>query len=451
MAGRFAGKTFAGAHWFNSRMMEQPFRQGAVIGATLDDARDICVLDPESGLLAHNRRIRYLQPHTLVWPNGSRARLFGAYKPEDVERMRGRNLDYAWLDEPASWRMLEQLWPIFEMALRHGERPQAILTTTPRPRAKMFEIYNHPLTVVTHATSWDNPAISDEIKQELKREYGDSALGQQELEGKLLEEVEDAVIPLSWLYEALARRREGVPARVGVIAAGLDVARFGQDKTAIVVTQDTDILALAETEHQSVMETVGWTLDIIERWGVQTLAVDDTGVGGGVTDRLTELLEEGSGPSYYLVPVIFGARAFDHQRFHNKSSEMWWRVREACHPEAPLPLSIPGDHPLAHKLIIQLSSARRAFDSTGLRRIWVDKTGAGHFSQRLDARGRSPDLADALCLALEAWACYHAQPETERLGLFERPTFLGMDVQRALPPFSSHPLNHTNELYFAHG
>ena len=405
MAGRRSGKTFAASQWFNAKMEAAKGRRGAVVGPTQDDAREVCVLG-RSGLLAINPTIQFVQPHTLIWPNGSRARLFGAYKPEDVERFRGPEHDYIWGDEVATWRMIDSLWPMLDITLTGRNvdtRPQACLTTTPKPRLKMFELVADPEAVLTEATIRDNPHLSAEEVQRFYDEYGGTDLEAQELEGKLLQDSPEAFVPLSWLYEAAQRERK----RDGTVCAGLDIARFGHDRTALVVTVDASVLAMEERQGLSTTQVTAWALEYLKGHDIRALGVDEGGLGAGVVDQLQDLALSGELP-FSLVPVQFQQTASDPTQYHNKASEMWWRLREMASPEAAVPLALPGQHPLVNRLIMQVAGARRAWDNVGHGRVWVDKTGAGRYAGRDEGTERSPDLADALALSFEAWAVYWA-------------------------------------------
>ena len=404
MAGRGSGKTFAGSRWLDEKARQARVRV-AVVGPTQDDARETCV-EGVSGLLAVNPSIRFVKPHTLIWPNGSRGRIFGAYHPEDVERFRGPQHHYAWCDELASWRMLAKVWPMLRLGLRLGARPQAMITTTPKPRPTFMELLRDAGSEMTTATTDDNPYLAEVVRQEFYDLYGGTELGRQELQAELLEESSDAVVQLAWVWQAVERDAKSG----GLKVAGLDIARFGSHKTAITICEDTHLIAMEERRGQGLMATVGWVLDYVERFEIQALGLDDTGLGGGVTDRLAELISAGECRPFTLVPVHFASVASEPKRFHNVASEMWWRLRTVFKPDAAMPMVLPGHHPLLARLESQLSGARYALDSN--RRIWVDKTGGGHYGGREEGEAavegaESPDLADALCLAMEAWSVYY--------------------------------------------
>ena len=235
----------------------------------------------------------------------------------------------------------------------------------------------------------------------------------------------DSVIPLAWVEEAM--RREASVAGGGTIAAGCDLARKGKDMNALAIISDGDLFALEEWSDPSLMSTVGRLLRAIEAHGIQVLALDDTGLGGGVTDRLAELLgsDEYDGPDFLLVPVNFSTKARSAKEFHNKPSELWWTLRENLSPEAAEPMTLRGEVRLLSRLSSQLTKARYHYDSTGMGRIWVDKLGKiGERGHAEAAEPESPDLAEALCLALEGWLVYHTYQPVRRETVHYRESFL---------------------------
>lgn len=178
------------------------------------------------------------------------------------------------------------------------------------------------------------------------------------------------------------------------IAIGADVARSGDDMTGIAIVEDWRVIGLKERSGRDLMDTTGFIVETIQEHPECILAVDDTGLGGGVTDRLIEL-------GYDLLPVNFCARAYEHDRFRDKATEMWWRMRELLDPRCEEPMRLPWAHPLMSRLAGQLSQAKYKFDSRG--RL--------HLLKKTDGED-SPDLGDALGLAYEVWVTFHMSNAT---------------------------------------
>lgn len=203
----------------------------------------------------------------------------------------------------------------------------------------------------------------------------------------------DTLINIDWVEAAFARERRGTG---GLVAIGADIARYGADHCGVTIVEDMDVVGLEEWAKLSLMQTVGRLVAIIKSYPGCVIAVDDTGMGGGVVDRLLELRLDCT-----VVAVNFGARASDDDRFYNLLSEMWWRVREMLDPDARSPLSLPGHHSLRERLQMQLTGAQYDIvDSRG--RIRVYKAGREKPGPNEDPL-ESPDLADSLALALEAY------------------------------------------------
>lgn len=205
LAGRGAGKTDACAAYVAQHVNGPPCLHGdtphwiGIIAPTLGDAVTACVTGP-SGIKAHDRTARgpLNAPGGLVvrWPNGSQAKLFGANTPDDVERLRaGGNTCLIWSEELAAWRYLSAAWDQMRFGLRSGPRPHWVASTTPKPKALIKDLVAGKLqgVVRTHATMYDNPHLEQHIREALEETYRNTQLGDQELQGKLLDEDENAL------------------------------------------------------------------------------------------------------------------------------------------------------------------------------------------------------------------------------------------------------------------
>ena len=192
----------AGAHYVDSLARQSP-TWGAIIAPTSKDARHDCVEGP-TGLLSFAPDIHFNRSSfELAWPNGSKARLFGTYTPKDVDRLRGAQHHWVWAEELASWPQLDGAWVMMDMGLRLGANPTCVITTTPKPRETLKGILRNTRTVVARATTYDNPYLTEDVRQRYTELYESTRLGRQELYGELLEDVEGAL----WQWEWIERGR----------------------------------------------------------------------------------------------------------------------------------------------------------------------------------------------------------------------------------------------------
>ena len=138
MGGRGAGKTRAGAEWVRAQVEGATpsapgrARRVALVGETLDQVREVMVFG-DSGILAcsppDRRPVWEATRRRLVWPNGAIAQCFSAHEPESL---RGPQFDAAWADELGKWKKADEVWDMLQFALRLGESPRCVVTTTPR-------------------------------------------------------------------------------------------------------------------------------------------------------------------------------------------------------------------------------------------------------------------------------------------------------------------------------
>jgi phage terminase large subunit-like protein len=193
LAGRGTGKTAAAAHILDRLMSEHRGWQSRIIAPTVRDARE-CVLGA-TGLKAINPRVQWkINEASVFWPNGSRCRLYGAFTPEDVERLRaGGNSHFDWYEELAAWPKLDETWQQASFGLRLGAHPRAIVTTTPKPKDRLRKLIADVRTRITKASTRDNPHLSEGVRRRLYEEYEGTRLGRQELEGQLLDDIEGAL------------------------------------------------------------------------------------------------------------------------------------------------------------------------------------------------------------------------------------------------------------------
>jgi phage terminase large subunit-like protein len=247
MAGRGFGKTRAGAEWVLDGVRGSARPQGeagggerriALVAATVDEVRRVMVEGP-SGILACARPDEILDwvpsRGELMFRSGAVATLFSGANPESL---RGPQHHLAWCDELAKWRHPGATWDMLQLGLRCGERPRALVTTTPRGGCEALKrILTAEDTVLTGGTSRGNPHLPAAFLRAVEAAYGGTRMGREELDGELLDDVHGSLWPLALLErsrgaapaaDALRRVVIGVdpPASAGgtcgIVACGLD-------------------------------------------------------------------------------------------------------------------------------------------------------------------------------------------------------------------------------------
>jgi phage terminase large subunit len=157
---------------------------------------------------------------------------------------------------------------------------------------------------------------------------------------------------------------------------GIDVARFGDDRTVLQARQGLNARYEPEImRHQRTTAIAARASMIVEKWGAELITIDDTGHWGhGVVDNL---LTTGLAP----LAITFSDPALN-PRYYNRRTEMWmemaeWVRRGGCLPNIP-------------ELISELTTPTYTFHKGAILLQEKDQIKA--------LIGRSPDLADALAL-----------------------------------------------------
>lgn len=238
----------------------------------------------------------------------------------------------------------------------------------------------------------DSERVTDEYSQLLIRQYGmDSDVVRVRVLGEFPKAEPDGLIALELVEAAMMRDTLNDDVKLSnTVFIGADIARFGDDETVICSRIGGRVLDMTHYNKRDTMETVGRILDtatrIMAAYGKQKAAIyiDDDGVGGGVTDRLREVVYE-RGLNAAVYDCHNGGKANDSGHYGNWATESWDLLRQRF---AAGTIQLPQDDELA----AQLSMRKYKVNSKG-QMILEEKS---IYKKRTR---RSPDRADALVLA----------------------------------------------------
>lgn len=236
LAGRGFGKTRTGAEFVREQVEAGHAGRVALVGATAADVRDT-MIEGASGLMSvfppDRRPVYEPSKRRVTFSNGAIATAFSADQPD---RLRGPNHDLAWADELAAWRYVDA-WDQLMLGLRLGDRPRAVITTTPRPLPliRRLAASTDGTVHLTRGSTFENAAnLSPEFIDEMRRRYEGTRLGRQELEAQIIDDVDGAL----WDRETLdATRTIEHPAFERVVVAVDPAVTSGDDsdETGIIV------------------------------------------------------------------------------------------------------------------------------------------------------------------------------------------------------------------------
>jgi len=224
--------------------------------------------------------------------------------------------------------------------------------------------------------------IDPAVYQRIADKYGeDHDVTRVEVKGEFPKSGEDNVISLGLVEESVERDVE--PASTSKIIWGLDVARFGLDRSCLVKRQGNRLLEKPLWwRGKDTMQTAGKIVDMYNKavpsQKPDMIVVDVIGLGAGVVDRLKEQGLPVKGVNVSESPSV-------GDRFMRLRDDLYFRMREWFEGRD---CSIPkGCDELIGELVMP----------------WYDHTSSGKVKvatkpEMKKKLGRSPDLADAFML-----------------------------------------------------
>jgi phage terminase large subunit len=230
----------------------------------------------------------------------------------------------------------------------------------------------------------DSTQVSAGFLAEMAARYGaGSNVYRVRVEGEFPLADDDSVVPAHLIASAMDRDIE--PSPTAPIIWGLDVARYGDDRSALAKRQGEKLLEVRTWQGADLMETAGRVYNEYQVCTFKTrpaaIYVDSIGLGSGVLDRLRELGLPVRGVNVSEAPAV-------GERYLRLRDELWFRVREWLEARS---CSLPKDDELA----AELGTPRFKILSTG--KLKVDSK-----DEMKKRGGKSPDRADAVCLTFAA-------------------------------------------------
>jgi len=298
---------------------------------------------------------------------------------------------------------------IFEgvRTLGTGGANKLLLIGNPTARTGSFyAAFSDPAFKHIHISCFEHPnvvegkesirgAVTSEWIEERRGEWEGTPLWEARVLGEFPAQVEDQLISLAWITAAEALGQKGPDPFVSnygdVAAIGVDVARFGSGETVIYVMRAGAVVEQRILRGRDLMETAGHVNALAAKHGAAKIAVDDTGLAGGLTDRLREI-------GHAVLAINFASAPDNVQKYYDVPSELWGELAEG------MKAGLVGPIPKNDALGAQLSARRYTYRDCRLK---VES------KEEMKSRGlKSPDRADALALAWRAWrvaaGLYHA-------------------------------------------
>ena len=276
---------------------------------------------------------------------------------------------------------------VFEAAAgsMSGHSASTILISNPTRNSGLFYKTHHDLAsdwFRMHVSCLNIPLVSSDFVAQIKATYGDESNAFRiRVLGEFALADDDTLIPAELVDGAIGR--DVVAGANDPLVYGLDVARFGTDRTALVKRKGNVVLDVKSWGGLDTMQVVGAIVNEMKIDNPDEICVDTIGLGSGVADRLREM-------GYNVRDVNVAESSAMNPNANKLRDELWLSVKDWLTTRA---VKLPVDDQLRHELV----APRYSFTSSG--KVQVESK-----DSMRKRRMRSPDLADALCLTFASQA-----------------------------------------------
>ena len=270
---------------------------------------------------------------------------------------------------------------VFEAAAgsMSGHSATTILISNPTRNSGLFYKTHHQLAsdwFRMHVSCLDNPLVAKDFVNQISATYGESSNAYRiRVLGEFALTDDDTLIGAE-LVDAAIDRDVTVTEDEPMIY-GLDVARFGTDRTALCKRRGNLVVEIKSWGGLDLMQSVGMVVNEAKLDRPAEICVDTIGLGSGVADRLRE-------QGFNVKDVNVSESSAMNPNANKLRDELWMSAKDWLSTRS---VKLPKDDMLRMELV----APRYNFTSSG--KLVVES------KDSMRKRGqRSPDLADAFCL-----------------------------------------------------
>lgn len=276
--------------------------------------------------------------------------------------------------------------PIFDVIDATMTDPDSFVFVFANPLRKsgrfyeLFTRFSHRWITQTVDARRAKAANQAKIAQDIEDWGADSDYIRVNVLGEFPRQDTDTLIPMPLIEAARVRTSEGNERFRPVW--GLDVARYGDDRTALCIRRHRKLESIETWRGLDTMQTAGRVKNLWDETPLDDrpsrIVIDVIGIGAGVVDRLRELSLPIRALNVSELPAV-------RAKFHRLRDEMYWKGREWFET-----MAVECRDPVVGA---ELADVTYGYTSNG--QIKVERK--DDIKERL---GRSPDVGEALLLSL---------------------------------------------------
>ena len=212
-----------------------------------------------------------------------------------------------------------------------GENAHLLLIGNPiMPSGYFYTAFNQKIAKTMHISAFDSPNVTGEKNipgladinwiNDRKQEWGEeSNIYQSRVLGEFPSSSDKSLFNVNSVTYCMTSAIPQV--NTSKVVLGVDVARHGKDETVIAEMRGNTISILDTWKGSDITRIRSY----VHNWWLRNkgfVGIDDTGIGGGVTDMCREL-------GIDVVAFIAGYRANNNTLFENLKAESLWQLSQA--------------------------------------------------------------------------------------------------------------------------
>ena len=317
-----------------------------------------------------------------------------ASKEEQAETLAGFHGDHLMIVVDEASGVPDPVYIPLEGALTQDDNRVLLIGNMTKNQGYFYDTHFHPslskLWTRFHWDSRESSNVSNEMINYFKMKYGiESNVFRIRVEGNPPLDSERQLIPLSWALQCVGNEIE--VAEDEPLYLGVDVARYGEDKSIILPRKGLQIQPWEQFQNMNTISLAGHINRTYQEMEADGIAIDDIGVGAGVTDWLYK-----QGHIRNCFGVNVACQSSDRTKYDRLRDELWCAVRDKCmkglYSFPDVVVNVGGaEVNMGHELANELSMPSYDFNNQGGFIVQSKK------QMKLEGK-ESPNIADALCL-----------------------------------------------------
>jgi hypothetical protein len=255
--------------------------------------------------------------------------------PGNLESLQGLHAENVIILVDEASGVEKEVWEVFLGTLGFG-KTKLIATSNPiRSSGFFYDIFSKKIGKWKRITfnAMDSALSSEEWIEEMGDTYQtDSDIYSIRVLGEFGRLSEEQFIPTDIVEHAISAHLDYNLYHNYPIVTGVDVARYGVDKTVFVTRQGPKIIDVSSYSQLNNMEVVGKLVEYRNIFNLSVIFIDAIGTGSGVYDRAKEL-------RLPVKEVVVSTKSSEPHKYFNMRSQLWGYMRDWLENGADIPLN----------------------------------------------------------------------------------------------------------------